>query len=277
MTDLILGAISNYNFEHIALWVNSLKSIDFKGRCVLMCYNIDANTQRKLHGYGIEACIADGDMQNICVDRFLWYYQLLSLPSFQDIRYVVATDVRDVVFQKDPIKWIESKVYNPKVIVSSESILYEDEHWGVQNFQQSYPFAWDKIKKRVILNAGVMAGDAQYMRDLFLQIYLTSRAAPYQHVPGGGGPDQAAYNLLMNSKPWYDVSRLANSESGWAAQLGTTGPQVRYGIENYLVELQPLFENGIVTTSKGEEFSIVHQYDRVPELRTQIEKRYAST
>jgi len=34
-------------------------------------------------------------------------------------------------------------------------------------------------------------------------------------------------------------------------------------------------ENGVVTTSKGEEFYIVHQYDRVPSMRKALEEKFA--
>jgi hypothetical protein len=34
------------------------------------------------------------------------------------------------------------------------------------------------------------------------------------------------------------------------------------------------FENGKVTTSTGKDFTIVHQYDRVPEWKKVIEEKY---
>jgi hypothetical protein len=64
------------------------------------------------------------------------------------------------------------------------------------------------------------------------------------------------------------------SEDGYAAQLGTTGPQVigKYG--DKLVEKSPILVDNVVCTSNGIPFSIVHQYDRVPEWKEMIEKKY---
>ncbi|NDB84567.1 MAG: hypothetical protein EB127_17970, partial [Alphaproteobacteria bacterium] len=91
------------------------------------------------------------------------------------------------------------------------------------------------------------------------------------HIPGGGGPDQAAYNILLALKTYRDVTNVANSEDGWAAQLGTTGPQTACGP---LIEAKPILVDGVVCTSEGKPFTIVHQYDRVPEWKQLIESKY---
>jgi hypothetical protein len=65
------------------------------------------------------------------------------------------------------------------------------------------------------------------------------------------------------------------SEEGWAAQLGTTGPQIAGKYGSRLVEKSPTIVYNTVCTSDGTPFAIVHQYDRVPELKELIEKKYA--
>jgi hypothetical protein len=94
------------------------------------------------------------------------------------------------------------------------------------------------------------------------------------HVEGGGGPDQAAVNVLLNMKSYKDITKFAMSEDGYAAQLGTTGPQIvgKYG--DKLVEKTPILVDNLVCTSDGRPFPIVHQYDRVPEWKEIIEKKY---
>jgi hypothetical protein len=64
------------------------------------------------------------------------------------------------------------------------------------------------------------------------------------------------------------------SEDGYAAQLGTTGPQIGSTYGKFLVENPPILIDDMVCTSEGTPFSIVHQYDRVPEWKTLIEKKY---
>ena len=99
-----------------------------------------------------------------------------------------------------------------------------------------------------------------------------SNGASSHHIPGGGGPDQAAYNILLSLKTYRDVTHVSNSEDGWAAQLGTTGPW--HGCGSPLVEAKPILVDDVVCTSEGKPFTIVHQYDRVPEWKKIIESKY---
>ncbi len=91
---------------------------------------------------------------------------------------------------------------------------------------------------------------------------------------GGGGPDQAAVNILLNMKPYRDITRFTASEEGWAAQLGTTGPHIVGKYADKLVEKTPILVDNTVCTSDGTPFVMVHQYDRVPEWKEIIEKKY---
>ena len=107
---------------------------------------------------------------------------------------------------------------------------------------------------------------------LFLKIFLVCSGSPMR-VLGGGGPDQAALNILMSTSTYQDITNIAYSDDGWAAQLGTTGPQVFAQNSKNLIENVPQFIDGKVCTSTGDQFYVVHQYDRTP-WRTQIEEQY---
>jgi hypothetical protein len=111
------------------------------------------------------------------------------------------------------------------------------------------------------------------MLDFFLNIFMVSNSTSH-HITGGGGPDQAALNVLLNMKPYKDITNFAMSEDGYAAQLGTTGPQIKDKYGNKLVENAPILINDMVCTSNGTPFAIVHQYDRVPEWKKVIESKY---
>jgi hypothetical protein len=80
---------------------------------------------------------------------------------------------------------------------------------------------------------------------------------------------------MISQHPYTDTSKYMKSEDGWACQLGTTGdPSKIEQFKPYLLEKTPIFEDGKVWTSHGHEFTIVHQYDRVPGWRKVIEKTY---
>ena len=76
-------------------------------------------------------------------------------------------------------------------------------------------------------------------------------------------------------QPYKNITKFTMSEEGYAAQLGTTGPQVKNRFGAKLVEKSPILINNMVCTSDGKPFSIVHQYDRVPQWKEIIEKNYA--
>jgi hypothetical protein len=65
------------------------------------------------------------------------------------------------------------------------------------------------------------------------------------------------------------------SEDGWACQLGTTAdPSKIEQFRPFLLEPSPKLDGDKVVTSEGIEYTIVHQYDRVPEWKKIIEEKY---
>jgi hypothetical protein len=109
-----------------------------------------------------------------------------------------------------------------------------------------------------------MAGYFEYMKDLFLNVYLVSKGAP-AYVDGGGGPDQAAYNIVINSAPYKSMVKFTPFSDAWAAQLGVSGPSQREKYGDNILELAFTLKDDIVCNSDSESFTIVHQYNRIPE------------
>jgi hypothetical protein len=283
MTDLIIGCYTSYNWEQIKHWANSIEQSGFKGDKAMVVFNSDYQTVQKLldKDFHIFAFNRDEVAQNftypgnfsVVVQRFyhLWQY-LSNLPADKKYKNVIATDVKDVVFQSDPSKWLDKNLGTKKILVSSESLKYKDEAWGNQNMANSFPMVHGWMADKTIWNCGVLAGEMTTMRDLFLNIFLTSLGAP-QQVPGGGGPDQAALNILLNMEPYQKITKFVNSEDGWACQAGTTMDPNKIAIfKSKLLEPQPIWDGQYVTTSKGKKFVIVHQWDRVPDCKSYFNK-----
>lgn len=288
MKDVVIGAITNYSFDKIKYWVNSLDRSGFDGVKALLCYNIDYDVAEELasRGYTIFALGRNDELRkleykkenfNICLERFyhLWYF-LKKIQESGKYRYVVSTDIRDVIFQKNPSEWLEKNINDKEIVVTGESLTYENELWNRNNMLLSFgPLIYDSIKTQQIYNAGVISGKINAVADLFLNIFLSCGAAP-AHVPGGGGPDQAALNVLLNAEPYKSITKFAQSEDGYAAQLGTTkDPSKIDNFRQFLSSPEPDMLDDVVCTSFGTPFSIVHQYDRVPEWKEILEKKYA--
>lgn len=288
MKDIVVGCITNYTYDKIAPWVNSLERSGFDGLKVMICYNIGYDVVEKLTERGFTVFgfkrndeakrLEYKDNFNICLDRFSHIaYFFNKLENKEQYRYVISTDVKDVIFQSNPSTWLEENIGDKDLNVASESIRYKDEAWGDNNLLLSFgPLIHDRNRENIIYNAGTIAGKFQPFVDLCDNIFLSCGGAP-SSVPGGGGPDQAALNVLLNLGAYKNITNFAPSESGYAAQLGTTAdPNKIATFKPFLTEEQPFidYETGEVKTSTGKLFSIVHQYDRVPKLKEVIEKKF---
>lgn len=274
--DLIIGCASNYNWNQLKYWVNSINQSGFEGEKVLILMNADRETCLKVNEAGFKIIgfkqDDDGNLVHqsdimVHVERFLHLYNYLSHTNY---RYVITTDVRDVVFQKNPVEWIENSLGDRGLIFSSESIKYKDEPWGNQNLLETYgPFVHNIFKENEIFNVGVLAGRAEHLRDLCLNIFVSCVGAAIPIC------DQSTFNFMISQHPYTDLSLYAKSEYGWACQLGTTAdPTKLEQFKPFLLEDLPKIEGDKVVTSTGLEYTIVHQYDRVPEWRELIEKKY---
>jgi hypothetical protein len=277
MKDLIVGCSTNYDWSKLKYWVNSINASGFEGDKVLILMNCDKDTVQKVTdaGFSIIAFNQD-DSGNLTyqsqlmvhVERFIHIHKLL---KDNEYRYVITTDVKDVIFQKNPIEWLEKNLpENEDLVFSSESIKYKDEPWGRENLTQCYGQGiYEDFKNNTIFNVGVVAGRGHAMRDLTLQLFLNCINRPISIV------DQAVFNVMISRHPYLKSSLYMKSEDGWACQLGTTAdPSKIEQFRPHLLESSPKLEGDMVVTSTGIEYTIVHQYDRVPEWKKVIEAKY---
>lgn len=277
MRDLIIGCSTNYDWSKLKYWVNSINKSGFQGDKVMVLMNCDKDTVSKVVESGFSVIGFNKDENDnltyssnmpVHTERFLHIYNYL---KDRDYRYVITTDVKDVIFQKNPIEFLEKECVSKNLIFASESILYKDEPWGDQNLKETFgPFIYEQFKNNEIFNVGVLAGHGYAIRDLALNIFVSCLNRPIPIC------DQSTFNFMVSRNPYTSLSKYAKSEDGWAAQLGTTGdPSKTSQFDHLLLEPKPKFENDLVTTSTGKEFYIVHQYDRVPEMRKVIEEKFA--
>jgi len=278
--DLIVGCYSNYDWDKIRYWVNSIDHCGFTGDKVMVIYNSDIETVKKLAEKKFQLFAFNQDPNTgtlfypnrfvIVVQRFADLYRFFSTMDLDKYRYLIHTDVKDVVFQTNPSDWLTANMGDAKILASCESLKYCDEPWGNENIANSFPMVYDKLKDQPIWNCGVQAGVPEIMRDLWLVIYNMCTGNQVLN------PDQAAYNVLLNHEPYKSITKFTMSEDGWACQAGTTVDPLK--IANFapnLLEPQPTWVDGYACTSKGVRHAVLHQYDRIPEWKTVIETRYS--
>ncbi len=114
MKDLIIGTSTNYDWSKLKYWVNSINTSGFEGDKVLVLLNCDKETVKKVIDAGFIVVAGQKDSEGnlvhqsaipVHVERFLFMHNFLTT---RDYRYIVTTDVKDVVFQRNPIEYIKA-------------------------------------------------------------------------------------------------------------------------------------------------------------------------
>lgn len=273
MKNLIIGGCTNYGINQLKPWVLSVNEVMPDAHKVMCVGNASSETRDWLIKQNFE--LVDMPKVNIPVHvlRFFSIYEYLRI-NWKDYNLVITTDVKDVYFQTDPFKWLNYHNIGVKdmhqIVAGSEGMLYKDEPWGNDNLMQCYGEHIHNIfKNNEIYNVGTLGGSAEYIKDLVFNIFTNATNRPIPIV------DQAVYNVLIQTQPYKDITLFTPQSAGWAVQAGTTvDPSKIDMFRPFLTESEPLFEDGVVKTSKGKPFCIVHQYDRVPEWKKFVMNKY---
>lgn len=271
--DLIIGAFKNYNFEQVKPWIKSINECGFKGDKVLIAIDTSEETNNKIVKEGFTVITAksmSGAMFHM--ERFIHIHDYLK--KHNDYRYVISTDVRDVIFQRDPMEYLSDCITTNtgyELLAVSECIKVKDEHWNRNNILKCFGnYFYDQIKEYEILNVGTLAGNSYVVADLCGMLYqLSLNRADWV-------ADQAAYNILMNWSPYNDITKITGLNDGFCCNLHVTNkPIEKEHFAPFITEKHPIFEDGLMKTGYGKQpYYIVHQYDRDPELKKFYEEKY---
>ena len=261
--NLIIGGFTNYGINQLKPWVLSAKEVAGENDVVLVYGNTTEETLDWLVEQGV-IVIPMLAVQNVPIHvlRFLSIHNYL-VNHWQHYDYVVTTDVKDVYFQTDPFE----DLIGHKLVIASEGLKYKDESWGNENLFQAYgPYVYEQFKENEIFNVGTFGGQSEYVKDMVFHIFTNGINRPIPIV------DQAVFNVLLNTQPFKDI---ATKTIQWAAELGTImDPSKIASFRPNLLFAEPVWENGLLKDVNGHIFPIVHQYDRVPELKSFVQNKF---
>jgi hypothetical protein len=275
--DLIIGAFNNYtDYDVLKPWVQSIKDTGFTGDTVLFAIGTTPELVKKLIEEGVIVIpVPRNDKMMIHMQRFIHIYNFLK-ENDGVYRYVVSTDVRDVIFQFDPTEFMEDSVnsmFVTGIIASSESIKIKDEEWNRENIRKNFgDYFYNEVKENEVCNVGVLAGRSELIKELCFYLYQFSLNRADWVC------DQAAYNILLGSKLWSSKTHMTRLKDAWAVNAHVTNkPDMLEKFGPYLLEERPSMNDaGVVVNSAGNPFVIVHQYDRVPEWMEYFSKKYGT-
>jgi hypothetical protein len=309
--DIVIGAIGNYSWDQIKYWVNSLNRCGFQGRKILS-YNSKPELIKQLTDNGIEVFPVQSDAfgmrdnfefhtghvdkntTDILIHhlRFFHAWQLLSeMPIACADRMggsgqrIIHTDVRDLIFQSNPTSWLDEKERCLKsslievpapllprgqyIVAPSEYIHYHNEPWNkdlsITNF--GVHIHNQIVDKSLVYNVGSFAATVNTFKDLCLMTYLLT----YRRDKLADQPAQA----ILFKTAFKDKVVTVSTADGWALQCGTLlENKERFKDVFEKSAQQPTLKDGIVYNEKNEPFVLVHQYERIPELKKALEEKY---
>lgn len=297
----VIGCFHDYDYEQIKPWINSLKRTGFSGDICLVVLRGKYELVKKLNKQGITIFSQEPDdngniefspgvsAENSMSVRFGICANFIR--NYCKSKNVVFADVKDVIFQSNPEELFNS-YQDSHIIVAEEGFKYIDEPWSKNNMISSYgdPY-YERMKNISIVCAGVIAGKKDFVADLFDNIYAWCSISNYTGtVPGGGGPDQSALNIILNQRLYSVVTQKTRH----ILHAGTSIPGIKAGHSDIGLDVknnpekmkiyEDLFglssypilnsEGQIINENNGNPYIIVHQYDRIPEWKKIILEKY---
>lgn len=259
---IIFGCITKYSPDDIRPYVESIQQSGFSGEKVMLVYDVPQATISYLKSKGWNLYGANLQ-QHIILQRFVDAYKILE--NYLD-ETIIWTDVKDVIFQKDPTQWIEKNM-KKEILAFSECVKFKDDSWAVVNAGTSFPMEWEWLQDKVSYCAGTIVGKGYALKDLFIEIYRWSLTTANH----GQLSDQAAYNVLINLNHFKENVQFVNQEEGFVTQLGTVFMKRN---ELPILETTPMYNDTKFYNQNGDEFVIVHQYDRNEQIKQEIYQKY---
>lgn len=304
---LILGAARRYGWTALEPFVHSLQDVGFRGQTVFFVNRLQPGVVERLEGNGVatrpyaELCLHLGGSREVflsskhlrflsrsrsrtfrafpqllrsilCSPRllqlaapaytimlarfFVYLGYVISIPVPERPSHIILTDVRDVIFQKDPTE-LASLI--PDLAVGLEGPTIGQCETNSRWIRESYgDDVLETLSEAPVSCAGVTIGSYDAMR-----AYLTALVEQLILLPCAAfwGPDQAAHNYLLHSG---GLPPTQNLENGTSAIL-TLSPRSSFEID----------DRGMVLNADGSVPTIVHQFDRHPELESLIRSRLA--
>ncbi|QDA59268.1 hypothetical protein [Hymenobacter jejuensis] len=268
--NLILGIADNYSYFDLIRFFKSLSKVNFQGHiCIFigpnnkpdLVYNLK-NKKIELISYRLDFPFIDTPHPDnfpslpspihIYNYRHFMYYNYL-LENGEEYDNVLLTDIKDVIFQKDPFDFtIEDALY-----VAIEAHIISDCIWTKQWLLAGYDKeVLDRIKNKRVTCAGTTMGPTEQIKR-YLKIMLTAIVATNDAV---NCVDQAIQNVLLYQGVLEPTIRLHNEE-GIIVTVGTDDPS-KYNYNS----------QGCLLNQKGYPALTIHQADRHPAMLQKLDK-----
>jgi hypothetical protein len=250
---VVVGAINHHEWPVVAPWIRSLRGTGFTGRVMLVAYeDIGDSVIQKMQALGVEI---HRTTMEISVNRGRFKDFAVLLAGLKPETLVVATDVRDVVFQTSPesLSALLDPAAGHDIAVSSEGWRYCDSEWNLKTLKKVFPDHESAMREAEVYCSGVIVGTAAALTELSARIWQLSSTAP------GFNGDQVAMNIALREPAFASRTRFLGVTDGRIFHARATWMRTRL---KQPATHEPRFSmlRGVAFRSDGAPVDVLHQY-----------------
>lgn len=274
--NIILTSGSGYRFHHLRPFLDTLFKTTYDGEVAFFISDTDQATLQKLRKYPIKLIPFTYDYPYLstyqdvtkhiptAIDfvphpktiRYIMY--LAYLKAFKEqYRNVMLTDIRDVIFQKNPFDFaINDKIYS---FLEDKTQQIKDNYFNTLWIKEAFgQEALSRIGDNYIVCSGITIGSyhpmVKYLEKLTYYII--------NEVRDQGCKDQGIHNYVIYTNQVKNIELISDDE-GAVSTISTHKP-----IDNIRIDRAKT-----VKDKQGQTINIVHQYDRHWKLLWKYNKR----
>lgn len=259
---LILGLAAGYHYGDVRPFLVSLEKTGYAGETVLFVSDTTRDLDRmRSHQTAIVPLKRLPSLADVPYNGLRYFlYQDYLTNSPRTFERILLTDVRDVIFQRDPFShpWpdgLNATLEDQRVTVVSCPF---NAHWVREHLG---PETLAAIGDMPVSCSGTTVADHHSMLDYLEK--MTARLVPPTTGERMAGYDQGIHNMLIHTGQLANVTLHDNS--GPILTLAQTPGAPRTDAD------------GRVLNDAGHPAHLVHQYDRKPKLFRQIRDRLLPT
>jgi hypothetical protein len=261
---LVLGAAIGFDVEQVRIFVESLRA-HYKGDALMLIRWPGMRVARYLKRRGVKVTRVfqtRSFTRSVHARRYAIYLDYLR-PRRAQYDQVMMSDVRDVVFQKNPFDGIASPQCHFYLEAEGRTIGEDptNSRWVRGCFSAEDA---DKLAACRISCSGITIGGTDAIIAYLEKMVERVRAMPWRiYRQIGHGYDQAIHNYLVHLDPAINGIVVENNRHIATMALE---PRAAYRLDH----------DSRIYGTDGRLFPICHQYDRFPDILKEVEARFAA-
>jgi hypothetical protein len=169
---LVCGSIWKYGWDEIRVWAHSLHRAKIDARKIVFCRDINPDVKSKLRELGIET--QDWTCKNPRLHPITTRWEpILEHLSSNDYEWVICTDIKDCIYQRDPFPFLESQ--DRPIVLATESIVSSDPIWNQENYKWMVEYLGSSagpMKHQEVVCGGTVTGRGRDLYELLGDMYI---------------------------------------------------------------------------------------------------------